>query len=248
MEKHQENVESRNFFDMDEQQEEDSDSRDFDGYDGLKKTGDYVFRQKQILRKYRETSTLSQEDQVDFLLEMFRKFFETGEIRMKEAEYNDSLLVSLRRYVSFHGMPAVIIKDIADLYGRDFRELWSRISHAANAWRIAVPEGEIPPVRTEELFHLNPDDLMFFWSREKPVRFSEEAEKWFEELREKFDRLVGQDFSFENPVRRIVDILYDAEEIYWHIYAFDCFFNETMDHIGDGRYHAVWAIFDEMVQ
>ena len=28
MEKHQENVESRNFFDMDEQQEEDSDSRD----------------------------------------------------------------------------------------------------------------------------------------------------------------------------------------------------------------------------
>ena len=29
--------------------------------------------------------------------------------------------------------------------------------------------------------------------------------------------------------------------------AFDCFFNETMDHINDGRYHAVWAIFDEMV-
>ena len=86
-----------NFFDMDEQQEEDSDSWDFDGYDGLKKTGDYVFRQKQILRKYRETSTLSQEEQVDFLLEMFRKFFETGEIRIKEAEYNDRLLVSLRR-------------------------------------------------------------------------------------------------------------------------------------------------------
>ena len=219
-----------------------------DSYDKSMTLTDYIIRQKQILRKYRETSDLPEEEQPDFLLNMFRKYFESGDIELKEAGYNDKLLMSVRRCISFYGLPAIIIKDIADLYGIDFWELWERISHVANKWRRVTADGEIPPVRTEKLFRIDADDLIFFWSREKPVRFSEEAEKWFEELREKFDRLVGQDFSFENPVRRIVDILYDAEEIYWHIYAFDCFFNETMDHIGDGRYHAVWAIFDEMVQ
>ena len=56
----------------------------------------------------------------------------------------------------------------------------------------------VEPISTQDFFKLNPDDMVYWWTKEAPVAFSPELGKWMKALRAELnqisDTIPPQDF------------------------------------------------------
>ena len=122
--------------------------------------------------------------------------------------------------------------------------MWDRIKDVAKRETIKSQTYDYP---TEEFFQVSKDDLIYFWTKEKPIDFSEDLQAWLQELKSRFDQIMAEGVNMQFPFRRIKATLDFAQEHYVRIYVFDDFMNETMDYITDARFIALWQLFDEVL-
>ena len=47
----------------------------------------------------------------------------------------------------------------------------------------------VEPISTQDFFKLNPDDMVYWWTKKVPIAFSPELEKWMKALRAELDHI-----------------------------------------------------------
>jgi len=165
----------------------------------------------------------------------------------EEDENSYKMLIS---GLSISDAPAVVVKAVAEAFGKDFWELWDEIKDVVcRKNRIAYGNAGyyVLPVATHKLFDQNQDDMVLYWEDDGKITFSEELWSWFQELKVSFDDLITEASVVENPMRYMVDLLVEAEENFYHVFACSDFLEECLDNMGDRRYQTLWRIFDRLI-
>lgn len=202
-----------------------------------------IYRQ---IQEYRNASSASDDEQIALLTRMWNEFFRKGQVDMDIVGTDEEHLHNMREIATRCNQPALIIKAMAEVYGRDFWELWEPVSEAANCSRL-IGVGPEPNMTTAEFLRVSPDELIYLWTAENPIIFSKELQQWFRSLRRQYNRLLHENWTYERPIYRIFRVLDDADREYGHILAFQSCLEESMDHSGDRRYHTLWKMFERMV-
>lgn len=109
-------------------------------------------------------------------------------------------------------------------------------------------DDEVEPLPTAGILRCISDDRIYYWRREKPIQFSGVTMNWLRSLKARYENKLSQEFSFDQPLSRIVHLLRDADDTYDDIMCFQCFLTETIEHLSDRRYLALWSIFEETVE
>lgn len=203
-----------------------------------------IYRQ---IQEYRDTSTISEDEQIDLLTRMWNEFFRTGQVDMDLAGTDEEHLHCMREIALTSNYPALIMKAVAEAYDRDFWELWEQVSKAGNSSRILADIKPVRRITTAEFLDISPDELIYLWSAENPIAFSKELEQWFHSLRRQYNRLLHDNWTYDQPAYRIYKVLDDADRYYGRIHAFRSYLDESLDHIDDRRYHTLWRMFERMV-
>ena len=141
--------------------------------------------------------------------------------------------------------PAFCVKVIAEKFNKDFWELWTIIKDVVK--RKTKNIYYLIPMDTNEFLRVFTDDLIPWWSTACGWDLSEQVKAWFGELKSKYEHIIEDEILIENPVKYIVDLLRYADDNYYQIYVFKDFFEETLVHINDKRYMALWKLFESML-
>ncbi|MCI9320127.1 MAG: hypothetical protein HFH05_08630 [Lachnospiraceae bacterium] len=74
-----------------------------------------------------------------------------------------------------------------------------------------------------------------------------QKKKWFARLKVQYDKILEDGIPVERPLYWILDLMEYADENYYCVYTFADFFEETLEHLADSRYLALWKIYDHML-
>lgn len=105
----------------------------------------------------------------------------------------------------------------------------------------------VKPVTTAEFLEINPDDMILYWKNDGEVCFSDSLLEWFKELKDRFDQLKELKISSEKILEWILELMEYADENYYCVFTINDFFEETLKHLNDSRYIALWKVYDEML-
>lgn len=105
----------------------------------------------------------------------------------------------------------------------------------------------ISPISTEKFLCQSADNMIIYWEEGCKLEFTKELKDWFEELRAQYNDLLNDDFSIDRMLSYISDLLKEANDNYYNIYAFTGFVEETLENMQDKRYQVVWKMFDNMI-
>ena len=171
-----------------------------------------------------------------------------------EEEHDDNCdnkyLRAIFRFAVLTDAPAYIIKVLSETYRINFWKLWKQIKEVAGRklYRKAQEAlRKVPPISTERFFDITADDLILFWGDDENIRFSKELEKWFADLREQYEIIMKQEDTVGNPLQWILNLMEYADGNYYCVYTFADFFEETVEHLNDRRFLALWKIYDDML-
>lgn len=165
-------------------------------------------------------------------------------------KYENEYLKAIFRFAVLTDAPVYVIKILAETYRVRFWELWKQVKDVVKrktCQGVQEDSLKVMPVSTEQFFGITADDLILFWGDDKNIRFSKALEKWFVDLRKQYDMIMGQEFTVENPLYWILDLMEYADGNYYCVYAFADFFEETLKHLNDRRFLALWKIYDGML-
>lgn len=146
--------------------------------------------------------------------------------------------------------PICVVALIAQEYGEKAEKLWGQVGAQAY-WaplRTEDPGILLKPISTAQFFGLENDDLILLWGEDPSVQFSPELAQWLACLRTQFDELLSEDVHQDQPLSWIMGMLSEAQESRRAVYCFAGFFEETLVHLSDERYLAVWKIFERMLR
>lgn len=206
-----------------------------------------VIKVKRMIGEYHQENVLSTEEQLSLLLRLYRLSFEQDTPCVDKSQ-KDEKLKEILNYMFNLDAAALVVKILAETYKKDFWELWTQIKDVARRrWIYAEETVEAPPISTAKFFEQDPDDMILFWEDDGKIRFSKELKKWFDDLSDRYDELMRIEFTVENPLEWILDLMEYADENYYQVYTIDDFFEETLEHLMDIRYLSLWKIYDEML-
>ena len=58
---------------------------------------------------------------------------------------------------------------------------------------------------------------------------------------------MKSEYAVDNPMYWILDLMQYADENYYRVYTFSDFFQESIEHLQDRRFLALWKIYDDML-
>ena len=162
----------------------------------------------------------------------------------------DGKYEKLITYLNMSDAPAFIVKGISEVFNKEFKELWDEIKEVVHRRHNKLYGSEdyyVIPISTMELFEQAPDDMIYYWEDDGKIIFSDELREWFGNLREEYNSLLEDDVVIDHPLRHMVELLEEAFENYYNIFAFTEFFEESIDNLSDKRYQTLWRLFDNMI-
>ena len=212
---------------------------------------DCIKRLKMAVRQYHEESRQDETEQLSFIMEMLLLYYEQESASLSiSKKYEDKNLEAIRFFMALSDAPAYAVKVIAETYNADFWELWGKLKGLAGRRLLLYPQEaaqKAVPVSTMDFLGIASDDMILFWGDDEEIHFSEELKNWFAVLKSRYNDIVKDDVVVENPLYWILDIMQYADENYYCIYTFADFLNETIEHLNDKHFLALWRIYDEML-
>lgn len=196
------------------------------------------------INQFKDSSTVPVQEQYEYLISLVRNAFILSYDKDILEQYEANNLDVLYYRIVIYGYTGVIGRIIADVYSKDFWEVWERIKDVA---KREPNDHASYAFETDEMFFVSKDDLVYYWSREKPIDFSDEMQEWLHSLKNRFYEIMTKGVSMHSPLKRIQSIMDFAEEHYFQAYFFNDFLNETMENIVDSKYMALWQLFDEVL-
>ncbi len=159
----------------------------------------------------------------------------------------DELLLGTLKIID---APAFVVKGISELFNKDFWELWSQVKDVARRKHDILYGNEdyyVVPISTEDFFHQSPDDMIPYWENDNRITFSEELWGWFKTLKQEYDIVLEGEIEVKSLLNYMMDLLVEADENYYNIFAFSSFFEECLENSSDKRYQVLWCLFDKMI-
>lgn len=212
---------------------------------------DFTKGLKVVVNKFYKESERREEEQLSLIIEMLRSYYEQDNMSLDFCKkYEDKNLESICFFAAFTDAPAYVFKVISETYKVDFWKLWEQVKDVAKRKGFLYEQKisqETKSISTMEFFRITSDDMILFWDYGKNIQFSQELKQWFTDLKNRFDRILESGDIIDNPLYWIIDLMEYADENYYHVYTFSDFFKETMEHLNDKRFLALWKIYDEML-
>ena len=100
-------------------------------------------------------------------------------------------------------------------------------------------------------YDFSDDDRLYWWKPEGNVKISEDMKKWFEELKERYLRIVETEkFDLEDMdfLKWMLELLDDADNTFRRIHAFNTQYYEFLMHSADDRFRALLKLFEELIE
>lgn len=237
-------TELKEFFDGERSWRESDDSFEF-----RKRRGRRYKLFIESLKKFSGSSLRSKDEQLELLFELLRDIYGAEDTLDALKKYEPMGYKDIYLRIWVFESPAIVVKAIAELYEKDFWTLWSKISDVAKREQFPDDddEKEILTISTEDFVDLSTDDLVLYWTEDKPLNFSAEMEAWLAELKGSYDAILKEGVKLDKPFRYIQEVLDYAEEYYSHIYLFNDFVDETMDKINKAEFMALWILFERVL-
>lgn len=237
-------TELKEFFDGERSWRESDDSFEF-----RKRRGRRYKLFIESLKKFSGSSLRSKDEQLELLFELLRDIYGAEDTLDALKKYEPMGYKDIYLRIWVFESPAIVVKAIAELYEKDFWTLWSKISDVAKREQFPDDddEKEILTISTEDFVDLSTDDLVLYWTEDKPLNFSAEMEAWLAELKGSYDAILKEGVKLDKLFRYIQEVLDYAEEYYSHIYLFNDFVDETMDKINKAEFMALWILFERVL-
>ena len=212
---------------------------------------DFVKRLKMAVNQFHKENGLDEEGQISLLVEMLRSYYEQEGMSIDiSKKYEDKKLEAICLFAALTDAPAYVFQVVSEIYEVDFWELWEQVKDVAKRKRVLyqmeIPQ-ETKSISTMEFLRVTSDDMILFWGDDENIQFSQELKNWFDNLKSRFDMLMESGDVVENPLYWILELMEYADENYYRIYTFSDFLNETIEHLNDRRFWALWKIYDEML-
>lgn len=212
---------------------------------------DFARELKAAVNQFHKANNRDEEQQLSLIVEMLRFYYEQDDILIDVSKkYEDEDLERIYLLAALTDAPAYVFQVISEAYDVDFWKLWERVKDVAKRKGILCRtenRKEAESISTMELFKVTSDDMIIFWDDDKNIQFSQELKNWFNGLKSRFDILVESGDVVENSLGWILELMEYADENYFRIYCFSDFFKETVEHLNDRRFWALWKIYDEML-
>ena len=208
---------------------------------------------KQLIKWLSLYVALSDQDrdtQLKQLMSALRSYYEAESPISKPDNIPSDVLQSIWEIWDVADAPAFVVKAIAEIYERDFWDLWSEIKDVARRIYYNIHQDKrlyAQPTPTTEFFQLSPDDMIFYWTENGDIVFSEDLWNWFNELKVRFDQWMETDFTVECPLSFFLNVMAEADSSYYRIYTFSQFFEESLEHMRDKPYLALWKLYEELI-
>lgn len=209
-----------------------------------------VIQIREIIKDFKVSSSLSKQGQIDLLV---------AGINHLDHDYDNFIMINHDNedFVDFMQFNKVLIqskvlalKAVSEVYEVDFWQLYNclenreRLIEECDRVILEMPAYQI---RTQLIFNLSPDDLLYYFQEGDEDKFSKLLKRWVSEWQDEYQEILKTEIIIENPIKWICDILRFANSNYYNIYAFSNFFYESIGHLNDQRYLALWKILDNMV-
>lgn len=212
---------------------------------------DFTKKFKMAVSQFHKKNGQDEEEQLSLIVEMLCSFYEQDGMSIDSSKkYEDENLKAICLFAALTDAPAYVFQVVSEVYEVDFWELWGRVKNVAKRkgilYQMEIPQEAIS-VSTMDFFGVTADDMILFWGDDENIQFSQELKNWFNDLKSRFDMLVESGDIVENSLNWILGLMEYADENYYRIYCFSDFLEETIEHINDRRYWALWKIYDEML-
>ena len=136
------------------------------------------------MKDFKQSSTLSEEQQISHLIEMLTLDENTRDEWLKDK--TQSIMVGFSHMLA----PQITVKIISEIYEKDFWEMWFSIKGKSTSECIKLPdskeERKLEEMSTEEYFSVNAENRLYWWSKDSDVNISDETKSWFENLNEQY--------------------------------------------------------------
>lgn len=103
------------------------------------------------------------------------------------------------------------------------------------------------PISTEKFFQQSPDDMIPYWENDNKIIFTEDLWEWFQTLKQEYDLMLDDEPEVKNLLNYMIELLVEADENYYNVFAFSDFFEECLENSNDKRYQVLWRLFDKMI-
>lgn len=212
---------------------------------------DFARRLKMAVNQFHKENGEEEAGQLSLIVEMLRSYYEQEGMSVDVSKkYEDKRLEAICLFAALTDAPAYVFQVVSEVYEVDFWELWEQVKDVAKRKRILyqmeIPQ-ETKSISTMDFFGVTSDDMILFWGDDKNIQFSQDLKNWFDDLKRRFDVLMESGNAASNPLYWILELMEYADENYYRVYTFSNFFNETMEHLNDRRFWALWQIYDEML-
>lgn len=204
---------------------------------------------QEILQQYSNDKTKEDRDMCQDIINEIRIFFSNNQ-QEAEVEQGDKKYTKLLSGLNISDAPAFVIKGLSEIFDKDFWDLWSQVRDVVRRKHEKLYGNQdyyIVPISTEEFFHQSPDDMIPYWENNNKIVFSEELWDWFHSLKRESDIMMENDNPVENLLNYMTELLVEADENYYNIFAFSDFVEESLNNSNDMRYQVLWRLFDKMI-
>ena len=182
---------------------------------------------------------------------MLRDYFSAEHVGpfLEETRASGSEALELYKAYLLYDAPACIVKIIADIYDMDFWDVYEKVSDVAKrrAFNIKNINQPLFHVTTQEYFNITSDDLLLYWTKNKPIVFSESLNLWFKALKKEYDDILSKGVDMTRPIRRIQEMLDFGDKHYTHLYLFDTLIYDTLDNITNPEFFALWLVYERLL-
>ena len=200
-----------------------------------------------IIRKYVKESV--ENDKFSVLMKLVKEC-------CKESfkEYNNNYegdLKEIKSKIHISDSPVIALKVISEEFDKDFWELWAEIKDVYKRQLDALYGAENSfaiPHSTEEFFRLEPDDMIPYWEEDGDIEPSKEFWKFTKSLKKKYEEIMKTEFQQSFSIKHILEIMKSLYCEYARIMVFEDFFNDTINHMEDKRFLALWKICEDMMK
>lgn len=207
------------------------------------------------LRRFRNSIRVycekHKEEQFTRIIKHLKEFYEREEKDSIDFEDDEEQMIEFICHITYLlDAPAFTVKVLAEIYEKDFWELWDQLDGVTKRVDSAfLCEGdEVPSKRsTRIMMGVTADDMIIDWKGDGKIQFSQNLNEWFVNLRNRFEQLSVENYEKQDAMKWIVELMEYANENYYRIYTFTHFFEETLNHLQDSRYLLLWKIYEEIL-
>ena len=147
----------------------------------------------------------------------------------------------------------IVVKAVAEIYHRDFWELWEQVKegYIYHFYREVAGEGQkaIEPIPTDVYLNLTPEDKLFCLPPEEMETLSPETRAWLGELKIRFDEALHAPKPWPDGLsfqRSMMETLSAARAHDARSRAFRDMFYEFLANWEQPAYQSMWKLFEKM--